>query len=216
MVNISKPWTLSPTIVVDNTVISEFDPVGRIFETTRENSADGHTQNTNRQNVMKRRVGRNGRANSMTINTLIDHREVDDEIKQVKRLSFLPAIEVDNANYFNKIDTDDETQKALRSHGKLKEDALPVVNDEQFPVEKQKGLNMAFEQIECEKHLITLQQNSRGYIGDEEDYHDQTKSKLNPFVSSHTATRNDDDRQQPNTYVAGEKYNKSHVLSEQF
>ncbi len=96
----------------------------------------------------------------------------------------------------------------------MKEEALPVVNDEQLLVEKQKSLNMAFEQSEYEKHLITLQQNSRAYIGDEEDYHDQTKSKLNPLVSSHRATRNDDDRQQPN--VAGERYNNSHVLSEHF
>ncbi len=78
----------------------------------RENSADGHMQNTNHQNVTKRRVGRNRRANSMTINNLIDHGEVGDEIKQVKWLSFLPTIEVDNADYFNKIDMDDETQKS--------------------------------------------------------------------------------------------------------
>ncbi len=74
-VNISKPSTLSPTMGVDNAVVSEVKPVGRIFEMTRENSADGHMQNTNHQNVMKRRVGQNGRANSMTINTLIAHRE---------------------------------------------------------------------------------------------------------------------------------------------
>ncbi len=41
------------------------------------------------------------------------HGKVGDEIKQVKRLIFLPTREVDNA------DADDETQKALRSHGKL-------------------------------------------------------------------------------------------------
>ncbi len=52
-VNISKPSTLSPMMGVDNAVISEFDPVSRIFETMRENSADGHMQNTNHQNVMK-------------------------------------------------------------------------------------------------------------------------------------------------------------------
>ncbi len=98
-------------------------------------------------------------------------------------MSFLPTIEVDNADYINKIDTDDETQKALHSHRKLKKEALPVGKDEQLPVEKQKSLNMAFERREYEKHLITLQQNSRGYIGDEEDDHDQTKSKLNPFIS---------------------------------
>ncbi len=74
---------------VDNAVVSEVKPVGRIFEMTRENSADGHMQNTNHQKVMKRRVGRNGRANSMTINTSIIHTEVGDEIKQVKRLIFL-------------------------------------------------------------------------------------------------------------------------------
>ncbi len=28
---------------VDNADVSEVKPVGRIFETTRENSADGHT-----------------------------------------------------------------------------------------------------------------------------------------------------------------------------
>ncbi len=64
-VNISKPLTLSPTIGVDNTVINEFEPVGRIFEKMRENIADGYTQNTNHQYGMKRRVGRNGRTNSM-------------------------------------------------------------------------------------------------------------------------------------------------------
>ncbi len=58
-VKISKLSTLSPTMGVDNTVISEFDPFGRIFEMMRENSADGHMQNTNHQNVTKRRVGRN-------------------------------------------------------------------------------------------------------------------------------------------------------------
>ncbi len=145
MVNISKRSTLSSTVGVDNAVISEFDPFSRIFEMTRENSADGHKQNTNHQNVTQRGVGRNGRANSMTINTLTDHREIGDEIKQVKRLSFLSTIEVDNADYLNKIDTDDETQKALCSHSKLKKEALPVVNDEQRPVVKQKCLKMAFE-----------------------------------------------------------------------
>ncbi len=52
-VNISKPSTLSPTIGVDNAVISEVTPVCRIVETTRENSADGHTQNTNHQKCDK-------------------------------------------------------------------------------------------------------------------------------------------------------------------
>ncbi len=47
----------------------------------------------------------------MTNNTLIVHGAVVDEIKQVKWLSLLPTIEVDNADYFNKIDTYDETQK---------------------------------------------------------------------------------------------------------
>ncbi len=116
-VNIYKPSTLSPTIGVDNAVISKFDPVCRIFETTRENSADGHTQNTDHQNLLKRRVGQNGTTNSMTLNPLIVHRVVGDEIKQVKLLNFLPTIEVEN-DYFNKIDTDDETQKALCSHSK--------------------------------------------------------------------------------------------------
>ncbi len=75
---------------------------------------------------------------------------------------------------------------------------------------------MAFEQRECERCLITLLQISGGYIGDEEDYHDQTKSKLNPFVLRDRASRNDDVRQQSNTYVAGERYNNPHVLSKQF
>ncbi len=119
-VNISKPSTLSPMIGVDNTVRSEFDLIGRILETTRENSADGHTQNTNHQYVMKQRVIRNGTANSMKNNPSMVHREVDYEIKHVKWLSFLPTIEVDNADYFNKIDTEDERQKALRSQSKLK------------------------------------------------------------------------------------------------
>ncbi len=43
------------------------------------------------KNVMKRRLGRNRRANSMTINTSMVHGEVGDEIKQVKRLIFLPT-----------------------------------------------------------------------------------------------------------------------------
>ncbi len=51
--NISKPSTLSPTIVIANDVIREFDPVGRIFETIREKYANGHTQNTNHQYGMK-------------------------------------------------------------------------------------------------------------------------------------------------------------------
>ncbi len=144
-VNISKPSTLSPTIGIDNTVISEFDPTSRIVETMRENSADGHTQNTNHQYVMKRRFGLNGITNSMTNNPLMVHRAVGDEIRHVKWLSFLPTIEVDNADYFNKIVMNDETQKALRSHGKLKEEALPVVNDGQLTVEKQNSLNMDFE-----------------------------------------------------------------------
>ncbi len=165
--------------------------------------------------MTERRVGRNGRANSKTINTSTNHREVGDEIKQVKWLSFLPTIEVDNANYFNKIDIVDETQKALHSHSKLKKEALLFVNDEQLPVEKNmNSLNMAFERREYERRLMTHQQNFN--IGEEEDYHDQTKSKLNPFISSHRASRRDDDRQQPNTYVAGERYNNSPVLSEQF
>ncbi len=123
---ISKPLTLSPMIGVDNTVISEFEPVGRIFDTIRENSADGHTQNTNHQKVMKRRVGENGTTYSTTNNTLFAQKAVGDEIKQLKWLSFKPIIVVDNADYFNKINTDDETQKALRSHSKLKKEALPV------------------------------------------------------------------------------------------
>ncbi len=93
--NISKPSTLSPTMGIDNAVTSEFEPAGRIFDTMKENSADGHMQNTNHQNETKRRVGRNGRVNSMTINTLITHGGVGDEIKQVKRLNFLPTIQDD-------------------------------------------------------------------------------------------------------------------------
>ncbi len=112
---------------------------------TRENSADSHTQNTNHQYVTKRRVGWNGRTNSITKNPSIIHEEVGDEIKQVEWLSFLPTAEVDNADYFNNIDTDDERQKALHLHSKLKEQALPVVNNEQLPIEKQKSLNMYFE-----------------------------------------------------------------------
>ncbi len=75
---------------------------------------------------------------------------------------------------------------------------------------------MDFERREYERRLITLQQNSGGSIGEKEDCHDQTKLKLLSFVSSNRATRNDDVHQQPNTYVAGERYNNSHVLSEQF
>ncbi len=68
------------------------------------------------------------------ISILIYHGEVGDEIKQVKWFSFLPTIEVDNADYFNKINMDYETQKALRLHTKLNKEALPVVNDEQLTV----------------------------------------------------------------------------------
>ncbi len=52
MVNKSKPLTLSPRIGVDNTVISKFDPVRRICDMIRENSADG-SQNTKHQYVTK-------------------------------------------------------------------------------------------------------------------------------------------------------------------
>ncbi len=53
MVNISKTSTLLPTIGIDNTVISEFDLVGRKIKTTKENTVHGHTQNTNHQYVTK-------------------------------------------------------------------------------------------------------------------------------------------------------------------
>ncbi len=46
--------------------------------------------------------------------------------------------------------------------------------------------------------------------------YDQSKSKLLPFLSTHRATGNNDDLQQSNTYVAGERYNNPHVLSEIF
>ncbi len=78
----NKPSTLSPTIGIDNTVICEFDSVRGIFDIMRENSADV-SQNTNHQNMMKRRVGRNGTTNSMMTNPLIVHREVGDEINKV-------------------------------------------------------------------------------------------------------------------------------------
>ncbi len=42
------------------------------------------------------------------------------------------------------------------------------------------------------------------------------KSKLFPSVSTHRATGRDADRQQANTYVAGERYNNPYVLSEIF
>ncbi len=102
----------------------------------------------------------------MMNNTLIVHGAIGVEIKQVKWLSFKPTIVVDNADYSNKIDTDDERQNPLHLHGRLKKEALQVVNDEQLPSVKQKTLNMAFEWREYERHLITLQQNSSGYIGD--------------------------------------------------
>ncbi len=122
---------------------------------------------------------------------------------------------VDNADYSNKIDMTDERQNAFRSHDKLEKEALLVVNDEQLSVEKQKTLNMAFEWRQYERCLTTLQQNSGGYSDDEEDYHNHTK-KLLPSVSRYRATERDDDRQQPYTYVAGETYKNSHVLSEIF
>ncbi len=65
MVNISKPSPLSPTIGTDNTVSG-------IFDMMTENSADG-SQNTNHQNVMKQRVGRNRTTNYMRNNRLIIH-----------------------------------------------------------------------------------------------------------------------------------------------
>ncbi len=40
--------------------------------------------------------------------------------------------------------------------------------------------------------------------------------KLLPFISRDRAARNDDNREQPNTYVVGEIYNNPHVLSEIF
>ncbi len=71
-------------------------------------------------------------------------------------------------------------------------------------------------QREYERCLTKLQQNSGGYIGDEEDYHDQSKSKLFPSVSTHSATGRDADHQQTTTYIAGEIYNNPNVLSEIF
>ncbi len=73
---------------VDNTVISEVKPVGRIFETTRENSADGHTQNKPSK-CDETKSSSKLKSKFMTINTLIAHGEVGDEIKQVKWLIFL-------------------------------------------------------------------------------------------------------------------------------
>ncbi len=202
-VNISKPSTLSSTKGIDNTVISEFDPVSIIFDMTRENSANG-SQNTNHQYVTKRRVSRNRTTNSMTNNTLIVHGSVGGEIKQIKRLSIKPTKVVDSADYSSKIDMDNERPNALRSHSKLKKETLPVVNDAQLPVEKQKTSNMDFERRQYDRFLTTLQQNSSSYIGNGKDYHDQSKSKLLPSISKDRATRRHDDRQQPNTYVAGE------------
>ncbi len=89
MVEKSKPLTLLPMKSIDDTDISEFDPVRGGFE-MRENSTDG-LQNTNHKNVMKRRVRRNGTTNSIMNNTLIVHGAIgvnSHEIKQVKRLSF--------------------------------------------------------------------------------------------------------------------------------
>ncbi len=95
----------------------------------RENSADGHTQNTNHQYVTKQRVGRNGRTNSMTNNPSVIHEVVGDEIKQLKWLSFKPTIVVDNSDYFNKIDMDDGRQKALRLYSKKKHFRLSTLKD---------------------------------------------------------------------------------------
>ncbi len=81
-VNISKPSTLSPMMGIDNAIISEFEPVCRIFDMMKENGADGHMQNTPHQNVTKRRVDQNRTANSIVINTLIAYREVSDEINK--------------------------------------------------------------------------------------------------------------------------------------
>ncbi len=130
----------------------------------------------------------------MKINTLIAHREVGYEIKQVKRLSFLPTIEVDNADYLNKTDTDDET---LLSHSKLKKESLPVVNIERFAVSKlEDGFKMIkrhdklenerqqiksdYEKArrEYEKCLTTLKKISDGFSDVKEDYHVQIRSLL--------------------------------------
>ncbi len=100
----------------------------------------------------------------------------------------------------------------------MKKEALPVVNNENFAVSK---LEAGFRKIKWhnkeenelqqmkldneivrrgyERCLSMLQQNSGDYIGDEEDYHDQSKSKLLPLVSTHRATGRDTDRQQTNT-----------------
>ncbi len=199
MVNISNPLTLSPLIGIDNTVIHKFYPISRIVDTMRENSADGHTQNTKYQNVTKWRVGRNGTTNSMTNITLIVHGAVVDEIKQVKWLSLLPTIEVDNADYFNKIDTYDETQKlfARTVNWKKKHFRLSMTNNfllKNWNVwtwllnwESMRGFSTHFNKTQVDK----------------EDYHDQTKSKLNPFVSKYRASRNNDDYQQTKTSHVG-------------
>ncbi len=103
-------------------------------------------------------------------------------------MSFIPTIEVDNAD----IDMDDERQKALRSHSKLEKEGPPVFNNEIFAVSK---LKAGFKMVKChdkldnelqqmkldneivwrqyERCLTMLQQNSGDYIGDKEDYHDQ-------------------------------------------
>ncbi len=123
-------------------------------------------------------------------------------------MSFKPTTIVENGDhvdYSNKIDTDDKTQKALHSHEKVEKEALPVVNNKSLAVTKleagltminkchdklekelqQMKLEIEFERREYEKLLTTLQQNAGSYIGDEEDYHDQSKSKLLPSISTH-------------------------------
>ncbi len=62
-------------------------------------------------------------------------------------------------------------------------------------------------QREYERCLTKHQQISSGFTDDKEDCNDQSKPKLLPVVSTHRASRSDDDGQQPNTYVAGERYN---------
>ncbi len=52
---------------------------------------------------------------------------------------------------------------------------------------------------EYERCLTTLQQISGGFSDDEEDCHDQSKSKVLPVMSTHRASRRDYDGQQPHS-----------------
>ncbi len=79
-------------------------------------------------------------------------------------MSFKPTIVVHHADYFNKINTDDETQTTLHSHCRLKKEALLVVSK----------LEAGFKMIKCHDKLGN---ELRDWLVDDVYYTTQTKSK---------------------------------------